>query len=154
MCFMRVGVLCNKSEVVVNEKTGKKSYKSDPTEQAIFKFVIGNLSKVLPIMAQGPKEFRTDHYPQAGEGADIPFNSSNKWACSVHSIRTEEGCFTENDEKVGDSVIAIKGAPERILNMCSTYLEDGVQHKMTAQKIAQVKGLNKTLGGFVTYPYI
>ena len=107
--FMRVGVLNNTSEVLVDEKTGRKKYISDPTEQAIFKFFIGNLSKVLPVSQQGPKEFRNDHYPKAGKGAGIPFNSSNKWAVSVHSIRTEEGCFQENEEKVGDSVVCIKG---------------------------------------------
>ena len=145
---MRVGVLCNGSEVMEDEKTGRKQYTSDPTEQAIFKFVLGNLSKCLPVQGQGPKDFRTKHYPKAGKSAGIPFNSSNKWAVSVHSIQTEEACFA--DEKVGDSVVVIKGAPERILGMCDYYVQDGKSHKITPEAIARVNGLNKGLGGYVT----
>jgi len=143
--LLRVGVLCNGSEVVFDED-GKKSYTSDPTEQAIFKFVLGNLDRCLPITQQGPKEFRTIHYPKAGKSAGIPFNSSNKWAVSVHTIKTEDGCF--DGEKVGDSIVVIKGAPERILNMCSTYVMNGKEYKMTEKAIARVKGLNKGLGSY------
>ena len=78
MYFMRVDDSNSTSEVLVDEKTGRKKYISDPTEQVIFKFVIGNLSKVLPVHVskQGPKEYRNDHYPKAGKAADISFNSS------------------------------------------------------------------------------
>jgi len=142
----RVGVLCTGSECLVDEKSGKKKYTSDPTEQAIFKFTLGNLDKCLPIAGQGPKEFRTVHYPKAGDGAAIPFNSSNKWAVSVHSIQSEEACF--DGEKVGDSVVGIKGAPERILNMCTHYVLNGKSYEMNEKAKQRIKGLNKGLGSY------
>merc|ERR1719383_777286 len=54
--LLRCGVLCNNSVVMVSEKTGKRSYTSDPTEQAIFKFCQGNLGKTLK--TQMPQDFQ------------------------------------------------------------------------------------------------
>merc|ERR1719383_964489 len=124
--LLRCGVLCNNSVVMVSEKTGKRSYTSDPTEQAIFKFCQGNLGKTLKTqMPQDFQDFRQKHYPKL---AEIPFNSKNKWQVSVHYIETDEACF--EGEKRGDSIVEIKGAPERILNLCDTYCFEGKQYKL------------------------
>merc|ERR1711879_524089 len=127
--LIRVGVLCNNTEITKNEKTGHVTYTSDPTEQAIFKFTLGNLEDCLSKHGQAYTDFRKVHYPQAGEGAKIPFNSANKWAVSVHKIATEEATF--KGENVGDSVVVIKGAPERILNMCGYYVHEGEDQELT-----------------------
>ena len=41
--------------------------------------------------------------------------------------------FTQLDKPHGEGVLTayIKGAPERVLAKCSTYLKDGVQHPIT-----------------------
>jgi len=121
--LLRIGVLCNSSEVTVDEKN-RKSYTSDPTEQAIFKFTLGNLELCLNQRGVTASDFRKVHYPKAGKTAAIPFNSANKWAVSIHTLKTEASCLSPA-ENVGDSVVAIKGAPERILQRCSHYLFDG-----------------------------
>jgi len=139
--LLRCGVLCNNSVVMVSEKTGKRSYTSDPTEQAIFKFCQGNLGKTLKTqMPQDFQDFRQKHYPKL---AEIPFNSKNKWQVSVHYIETDEACF--EGEKRGDSIVEIKGAPERILNLCDTYCFEGKQYKLDEETKNQIRALNKEL---------
>ena len=49
---------------------------------------------------------------------EIPFNSSNKYQVSIH----------ENEDKNdGRYFLAMKGAPERILDLCSTIFVNGVE---------------------------
>merc|ERR1719242_570653 len=139
--LLRCGVLCNNSEVIINKKSGRRSYSSDPTEQAIFKFCLGNITQTLetkhPVKSS---DFRNKHYPKR---AEIPFNSKNKWQVSVHYIETEDACFER--EKRGDSIVEIKGAPERILDLCDTYCFEGKQYKLDEETKNQIKALNKEL---------
>jgi magnesium-transporting ATPase (P-type) len=142
--LLRIGVLCNNSEVIVSEKTGRKSYTSDPTEQAIFKFTLGNLEQLLSARGQSAKSIRGTHYPQAGESAAIPFNSSNKWQVSVHAVETSDACISK-EENVGDSLVAIKGAPERILGMCDYYVYRGEKRKLDEKAREDIRELNSNL---------
>merc|ERR1719204_694870 len=139
--LLRCGVLCNNSEVIINKKSGKRSYSSDPTEQAIFKFCLGNITKTLdtktPVKAS---ELREKHYPKL---AEIPFNSKNKWQVSVHMINSDEACF--DGEKRGDSIVEIKGAPERILNLCDSYCFEGKQYALDEEAKNQIRALNAEL---------
>ncbi|KIK59054.1 hypothetical protein GYMLUDRAFT_170208 [Collybiopsis luxurians FD-317 M1] len=57
-------------------------------------------------------------YPKAFE---VPFNSTNKWALVIVSKPHDTGVLTS----------MIKGAPERVLAKCSTYLKDGEQVPIT-----------------------
>jgi magnesium-transporting ATPase (P-type) len=141
--LLRCGVLCNNSEVIINKKSGKRSYSSDPTEQAIFKFCLGNITQTLdtktPVKAT---ELREKHYPKL---AEIPFNSKNKWQVSVHLANTDEACF--EGEKRGDSIVEIKGAPERILNLCDSYCFEGKQYALDDEAKNQIRALNAELAG-------
>lgn len=51
-----------------------------------------------------------DKYPKVCE---IPFNSSNKWALTIHRKPHDNGHFK----------VYVKGAPERILGLCSTFFD-------------------------------
>ncbi|KNC97081.1 HAD ATPase, P-type, family IC [Spizellomyces punctatus DAOM BR117] len=51
-----------------------------------------------------------DRYPKVLE---IPFNSDNKWALTVHRKPHDKG----------DLMLYLKGAPERVLRLCSTFLQ-------------------------------
>ncbi|TPX63790.1 hypothetical protein SpCBS45565_g06340 [Spizellomyces sp. 'palustris'] len=51
-----------------------------------------------------------DRYPKVLE---IPFNSDNKWALTVHHKPHDKG----------DLMLYLKGAPERVLRLCSTFLQ-------------------------------
>ncbi|KAF7974995.1 hypothetical protein HWV62_10595 [Athelia sp. TMB] len=55
---------------------------------------------------------------------EIPFNSSNKWALVILNKPHVEG---------GDLTSYIKGAPERVLAKCSTYLKDGKPEPITEE---------------------
>jgi len=138
--LLRCGVLCNNSVVKLG-KHGKRSYTSDPTEQAIFKFCIGNIGQTLNTkMPQDVADVRAKHYPTL---AEIPFNSKNKWQVSVHYVSSEEACF--DGEKRGDCLVEIKGAPERILNLCDSYVFEGKQYTLDEEAKNQIRALNNEL---------
>jgi sodium/potassium-transporting ATPase subunit alpha len=52
---------------------------------------------------------------------EVPFNSSNKWALVIVNKPHPSGVLTAY----------IKGAPERVLAKCSTYLKDGAMEPIT-----------------------
>ena len=70
----------------------------------------------------------TDKFPKVFE---IPFNSDNKWAMTIHKKRHGQG----------ELMLYLKGAPERVLRLCSTiYNGSGVapltdEHKTQFQKM-------------------
>jgi len=74
-------------------------------------------------------------YPQA---AALPFNSTNKWALSIH--RNTEG-------KDGGYVIYMKGAPERIIDLCSHILIDGKKKKLDKKWQKKFTTAYEELGG-------
>ncbi|KAG6876170.1 hypothetical protein C0992_000603 [Termitomyces sp. T32_za158] len=59
-------------------------------------------------------------YPKVFE---VPFNSSNKWALVILNKPHSSGTLTSY----------IKGAPERVLAKCTTYLKDGVLCHITEE---------------------
>jgi sodium/potassium-transporting ATPase subunit alpha len=56
---------------------------------------------------------------------EVPFNSENKWAMSIHAMPHKNGALT----------LYMKGAPERVLKLCSSILTgpDG-QHEPLTEK--------------------
>ncbi|GJJ69053.1 sodium/potassium-transporting ATPase subunit alpha [Entomortierella parvispora] len=75
----------------------------DATESGLIRFASSNI---------GNFDDLSDLYPKVFE---VPFNSENKWAMTIHNKEHADGRFT----------LLIKGAPERILRLCSTILMDG-----------------------------
>ncbi|KAK7037531.1 hypothetical protein VNI00_011023 [Paramarasmius palmivorus] len=55
------------------------------------------------------------HVKKFGKVFEVPFNSTNKWALVILSKPHNNGVLTSY----------IKGAPERVLAKCSTYIKDG-----------------------------
>lgn len=49
---------------------------------------------------------------------EVPFNSSNKWQMSIHSMKHS-----------GSQLLLLKGAPDVLLDKCSHYLADDGTHK-------------------------
>lgn len=68
------------------------------------------------------KEFSgiLDRFPKVCE---IPFNSTNKWALSIHRKKHDTGEF----------MIYLKGAPERVLRLCSTFFDGNQAVPLTAE---------------------
>ncbi|EMD34329.1 hypothetical protein CERSUDRAFT_117207 [Gelatoporia subvermispora B] len=75
----------------------------DATETGLTRFAGRHIGDYDKAQKEFPKVF------------EIPFNSSNKWALVILNKPHEDGNLT----------LYIKGAPERVLAKCSTYLNDG-----------------------------
>ncbi len=67
---------------------------------------------------------------------EIPFNSTNKYQVSIH----------EQDGKDG-YVLVMKGAPERILDRCSTILINGREEELTEEWKEKFNNAYMELGG-------
>ena len=103
------GALCNHALFAPGEKEKeitKRKTTSDPSEGAILKFCHSYLSVY---------EIR-DKYKEV---ACIPFNSAAKWMATIH--------VAEKGHK-----IIIKGAPERVMERCSTH---GVKRESLTEEI-------------------
>jgi len=83
----------------------------DATESGLTRFAAANISNF---------DEMNDLYPKVFE---VPFNSENKWAMTIHDKSHAHGRFT----------LLMKGAPERILRLCSTILMNGVAVPLTAE---------------------
>ncbi len=78
--------------------------------------IIGDATEagLLRIAAQKLEHYETLHdtHPKVFE---IPFNSENKWAMTIHRKKHANGHF----------MLYLKGAPERVLRLCSTFHDGG-----------------------------
>ncbi|KAH9857520.1 aminophospholipid-transporting P-type ATPase [Lenzites betulinus] len=81
----------------------------DATETGLIRFAGKHIPDYDEYQKQHPRVF------------EIPFNSSNKWALVISEKAHKEGVLTAY----------IKGAPERVLAKCSTYLKDGEELPIT-----------------------
>ncbi|XP_068094911.1 potassium-transporting ATPase alpha chain 2-like isoform X3 [Hyperolius riggenbachi] len=103
----RIVCLCNRAEFRSGQDDVpimKKIVVGDASETALLKFsevLTGDVMKV-----------RNDHK----KVAEIPFNSTNKFQLSIHE--TDD----PNDKRY---LLVMKGAPERILDQCSTIMMGG-----------------------------
>lgn len=109
--------LCNHATFAPGEKAKpiqKRKCTSDPSEGAILKFCHSH-TDIYEMRAQHP------------EVSCIPFNSAAKWMCTIHK------------EAVGHR-ICIKGAPERVLERCSTH---GIgNHPLTEENRSDIDDAN------------
>jgi len=130
--LLRIGVLCNNCTMTnETDHLGNPQVLGDATETAIFKFCDGHVSKMNP-------NWNTNAYRDGHKKLhEIPFNSKNKWQTSIHKkVRGEFKCGPhEDDEKAYETrpIVVLKGAPERVLNMCTSYLENGEKHELNEE---------------------
>merc|ERR1712180_156321 len=110
----KVAVLCNRSEFKGDDDNMKKpvlqrEVNGDASEAAILKCTEMSTKEehggVMSYRKKNPKI------------CEIPFNSTNKYQVSVHDTKEMDGSE--------EYLIAMKGAPERILDICSTITVNG-----------------------------
>ncbi|KAI8620439.1 hypothetical protein BC830DRAFT_1099211 [Chytriomyces sp. MP71] len=82
----------------------------DATEAGLLRFAAAKLDDLEAIQAAFPKVF------------EIPFNSTNKWALSIHAKKHASGSL----------VLYLKGAPERVLALCDTFHDGDTAKPLTA----------------------
>jgi sodium/potassium-transporting ATPase subunit alpha len=98
--IMHISLLCSKARFENNEgPISTRPVLGDATEAGL-----------LRIAAQKLENFENMHdtYPKVFE---IPFNSENKWAMTIHKKKHANGSL----------MLYLKGAPERVLRICSTF---------------------------------
>ncbi|KXN70598.1 hypothetical protein CONCODRAFT_170603 [Conidiobolus coronatus NRRL 28638] len=97
----------------------------DATESGLTRFAATHLKNFDAMAERYPKLF------------EIPFNSDNKWAMSINNVEHE----------TGDLITYFKGAPERILKICSYILLDGKQTPLTEEHKAQFMSTYEHMAG-------
>uniref|UniRef100_A0A7N8YGV5 Sodium/potassium-transporting ATPase subunit alpha n=1 Tax=Mastacembelus armatus TaxID=205130 RepID=A0A7N8YGV5_9TELE len=80
----------------------------DASESALLKCVEAQCGSVRDLRARNPKV------------AEIPFNSTNKYQISIH----------EAEDDPSGHILVMKGAPERILDRCSTIMIHGQEYPL------------------------
>merc|ERR1712149_17748 len=136
----RVGMLCNRAEFKTGQENVsilKREVNGDASEAAILKCTELTKGNVMAYRAANKKV------------CEIPFNSTNKFQVSVHE--TED----KNDNRY---LLVMKGAPERIVDRCSTIIVDGRELPLTEEwknafetAYMELGGLGERVLGFCDY---
>ena len=127
----RVACLCNRAEFKVDEhevpvSIMRREVNGNASEAALLKFVEFVTGNTKTIRSRNPKV------------CEVPFNSSNKYQLSIHESR---------DKKDGRYFLAMKGAPESILDFCSTIYINGVDMPLNRKTISAFNAAYMELGG-------
>jgi sodium/potassium-transporting ATPase subunit alpha len=140
--LFRVSALCNRAEFKAGQESKtilKREVNGDASEAALLK-----CCELAKGDVAGYRNVRR-------KVCEIPFNSTNKYQVSIH----EKG----NDKDVpGNFVLVMKGAPERILERCSSILIGGENLQMTDewkdafnQAYLELGGLGERVLGFCDF---
>merc|ERR1712012_763702 len=135
----RVAALCNRAEFKPGQENIpilKREVNGDASEAALLKCCELTMGKVMEYRQKNKKV------------CEIPFNSTNKYQVSIH----------ETDDNEKGYLLAMKGAPERILSRCSTIYIDGEEKEMTDEwkenfntAYLELGGLGERVLGFCDY---
>ena len=129
--LFRVSALCNRAEFKVGQENVtilKKEVNGDASEAALL--------KCCELAKGNVQEYRAKHK----KVCEIPFNSTNKYQVSIH----EKG---EDEDVPGPFLLVMKGAPERILDRCSTILVNGENLELNDEWKEAFNGAYLELGG-------
>jgi len=125
----RVGMLCNRAEFKTGQENVsilKREVNGDASEAAILKCTELSHGNVM------------DYRKKNNKVCEIPFNSTNKFQVSIHE--TED----KNDNR---HLLVMKGAPERIVDRCSTIIVEGRELPLTEEWKAAFETAYMELGG-------
>jgi len=136
----RCAALCNRAEFK-GKQDGvhilKREVNGDASEAAILKCTELTKGDIVGYRKKNPKV------------CEIPFNSSNKFQVSIHEL---------DDPNENRHLLVMKGAPERILERCSTIVVDGKELQMTDEwkdafnsAYMELGGLGERVLGFCDY---
>merc|ERR1712193_207907 len=129
MALERIAGLCNRAEFKGNQEDVpilKRECNGDASETAILKFCELAIGDVAGLRERNKKIM------------EIPFNSTNKYQVSIHETQ---------DEKDPRYLLVMKGAPERILERCSTILINGEEVPMNKEEETAYNQAYDELGG-------
>merc|ERR1712055_201017 len=125
----RVACLCNRAEFKGGQNEVsilKREVNGDASEAAILKCTELTKGNVMDYRAKNKKV------------CEIPFNSTNKFQVSVHE---------QEDKSDSRYLLVMKGAPERILQRCTSIVIDGTERVMTQEWKDAFESAYMELGG-------
>merc|ERR1711953_684549 len=125
----RVACLCNRAEFKGGQNDVsilKREVNGDASEAAILKCTELSKGNVLDYRARNKKV------------CEIPFNSTNKFQVSIHE---------QEDKSDSRYLLVMKGAPERILQRCTSIIIDGKERPMTQDWKDAFESAYMELGG-------
>jgi len=125
----RIGALCNRAEFTGEQRdipVAKRECTGDASETAILKFVELSCGSVESIRKKNLKM------------AEIPFNSTNKYQLSIHE---------QEDKNDPRYLLVMKGAPERIVDRCTTIMMNGEERPLDAEMKEAFESAYVELGG-------
>uniref|UniRef100_A0A5F8HAG9 Sodium/potassium-transporting ATPase subunit alpha n=1 Tax=Monodelphis domestica TaxID=13616 RepID=A0A5F8HAG9_MONDO len=123
-----VAAICNRAEFKPDQEhtpITKRETTGDASESALLKFIEQCYAPVMKMREINPKK------------AEIPFNSTNKYQLSIHLW----------DEESKSHVLVMKGAPERVLDRCSTILLHGEKKPLNDEAKNEFQEAYMELGG-------
>merc|ERR1712136_395032 len=125
----RVATLCSRAEFKSGQNgvpIMKREINGDASEAALLKCVELATGDAMGTRARNKKV------------CEIPFNSSNKYQVSI---------YENEDKNDGRYFLAMKGAPERILDVCSTIYVDGEERVLDEEMKEAFNTAYMDLGG-------
>jgi len=141
--LIRCGGLCNNASFL---PSGEINPESNATEAAMVKFSAGHISSEYTMSIP---DYREKH----SKLHEIPFNSKNKWQVSVHKLPADmmvdcERKMDDMDVRDADAValVQMKGAPERILDLCDRYMINDEVRELDQAKRDEIMAGNAALG--------
>ncbi len=138
-----IGTLNNDSQLEHSgEQAGQETYRmiGDPTEGSIL---------VAALKAGASAKALSESYPREQE---IPFDSTRKRMVTIHSVENPQeddiSPLSKDDEKREWYIVAVKGAPDVVLDLCSHIqtLHNG-DKKLTDDVRKQVMAANDAMTG-------
>nr|DBA13951.1 TPA: hypothetical protein GDO54_004975 [Pyxicephalus adspersus] len=124
----RIAGLCNRAVFKVGQDKipiSKRDTAGDASESALLKCIELSCGSVKKMRERNPKV------------AEIPFNSTNKYQLSIH----------EREDNPEGNLLVMKGAPERILDRCSTILIHGQEQPLDEEMREAFQNAYFELGG-------
>ncbi|CAH1736317.1 unnamed protein product [Aphis gossypii] len=128
----RIATLCNRAEFKAGQDGVpilKKEVNGDASESALLKCMTLALGDVMSIRRRNRKV------------CEIPFNSTNKYQVSIHE--TED----PSDSRHSRYLLVMKGAPERVLDRCSTIFIGGKEKVLDEEMREAFNNAYLELGG-------
>uniref|UniRef100_A0A7N6AV47 Sodium/potassium-transporting ATPase subunit alpha n=1 Tax=Anabas testudineus TaxID=64144 RepID=A0A7N6AV47_ANATE len=129
LSLARIAALCNRAQFKAGQDSIailKRDVAGDASESALLKCIELSCGSVRMMRDKNKKV------------AEIPFNSTNKYQLSIHE--TED----PNDNRY---LLVMKGAPERILDRCSTIMLQGKEQPMDEEMKEAFQNAYMELGG-------
>lgn len=124
----KVTILCNVAEFKSRQESIpilKREVKGDASEAALLKYMEIAVGNVMDVRAHHKKV------------AEIPFNSTNKFQLSIH----------ENKDGKTHHILVMKGAPETIIEKCTTILIGGKEQPINHKVIEDFQHIYLYFGG-------